>query len=42
LALPIGVGDEGRVPLVETVDRFATAGLALEALIASSEDGWDR
>jgi len=40
--LPNGVGDDGWVPLAETMDRFTTAGLAPEALIASSEDDWDR
>jgi predicted O-methyltransferase YrrM len=40
--VPEGIDAEGYVPLAETVERFATAGLALEGLIASSEDDWDR
>ena len=42
LPLPEGVDDGGYVSLAETADRFAAAGLTLEALIASSEDDWDR
>jgi hypothetical protein len=30
------------VPLAETTERFRAAGLAVETLIASSEDDWDR
>lgn len=30
------------VPLIETVERFETAGVELITLIASSEDDWDR
>jgi precorrin-6B methylase 2 len=40
--LPDGVDDGGFVPLADTVGRFTAAGLAPEALIASSEDDWDR
>jgi len=40
--LPDGVDDDGFVTLPDTVGRFAAAGLALEALIASSLDDWDR
>src|SRR5436190_19536402 len=40
--LPDGVDDGGFVPLAETAGRFAAAGLTLEALIASSDDDWDR
>ncbi len=35
-------GDGGWVSLAETLDRFASAGLALTAVIASSVDDWDR
>src|SRR5919201_2477939 len=42
LPLPQAVDDGGYVSLAETVDRFATAGLTVEALVASSEDDWDR
>ena len=37
-----GVDDEGFVSLAGTAGRFRAAGLALESLIASSEDDWDR
>ncbi|MBD0330994.1 MAG: class I SAM-dependent methyltransferase [Thermoleophilia bacterium] len=40
--LPPDLDDEGHAPLAGTVDRFARAGLPLAALIASSEDDWDR
>jgi Methyltransferase domain len=40
--LPEGVDAEGYVTLAETVGRFEAAGLAPAALIASSEDDWDR
>ena len=40
--LPPDVEDEGYAPLAGTVDRFSRAGLPLTALIASSEDDWDR
>ena len=40
--LPSGVDDEGYVPLAETAQRFADAGLAVVGLIAASEDDWDR
>jgi precorrin-6B methylase 2 len=40
--LPNGIDDQGYVPLAGTVSRFEAAGLAPEALIASSEDDWDR
>ena len=40
--VPEGIDAQGYVTLAETVDRFATAGLAPEGLIASSEDDWDR
>jgi predicted O-methyltransferase YrrM len=40
--LPEGIDAQGYVTLAETVDRFATPGLAPEGLIASSEDDWDR
>ena len=39
--LPEGVDDAGYLPLRETVARIESAGLALVALIASSEDDWD-
>ena len=42
LPLPQAVADGGYVSLAETVDRIATAGLTVEALVASSEDDWDR
>jgi hypothetical protein len=40
--LPDGVDDGGYLPLADTVARFTTAGLAVETLIASSFDDWDR
>jgi precorrin-6B methylase 2 len=40
--LPPGLDDEGFVTLAETAARFATAGLRVETVIASSEDDWDR
>jgi SAM-dependent methyltransferase len=40
--LPEGIADGGFLPLKQTSDRFAAAGLQLEALIVSSEDDWDR
>ena len=40
--LPDGIADDGFVTLAETTDRFRAAGLTLDALIASSEDDWDR
>ena len=40
--LPEGADEEGFVSLAETADRFTAAGLTVEALIASSEDDWDR
>jgi predicted O-methyltransferase YrrM len=39
--LPDGMDDQGYVPLGDTVRRFEAAGLALETLIASSDDDWD-
>jgi SAM-dependent methyltransferase len=39
--LPRGIDDQGWVALRETVRRFEAAGLALEGLIASSEEDWD-
>ena len=39
--LPRGIDDQGWVALRETVARFESAGLALEGLIASSEQDWD-
>jgi SAM-dependent methyltransferase len=40
--LPRGVDDQGFVALRETVGRFESAGLALQGIIASSLDDWDR
>jgi SAM-dependent methyltransferase len=40
--LPDGIDDDGFVTLAETAERFRAAGLAIETLIASSEDDWDR
>jgi SAM-dependent methyltransferase len=41
--LPSDVEDDmGFVPLVDTVDRFTSGGLALTGLISSSVDDWDR
>jgi SAM-dependent methyltransferase len=40
--LPRGIDDQGFVSLHETAQRFDEAGLALHALVASSEDDWDR
>ncbi len=40
--LPVGVRDEGFVPLEPTVERFEEAGLAVVTLIAADEDDWDR
>jgi SAM-dependent methyltransferase len=40
--LPRGIDDLGYVSLHETARRFEDAGLALVALVASSEDDWDR
>jgi precorrin-6B methylase 2 len=40
--LPEGLDDLGYVTLAETVAFFEAAGLTPEALIASSEDDWDR
>jgi SAM-dependent methyltransferase len=39
--LPAGIDDEGFVDLPRTVERFRTAGLVVEGIIASSEDDWD-
>ena len=39
--LPDGVDDMGYVPLDGTVRRFAKADLALEGMIAASDDDWD-
>jgi SAM-dependent methyltransferase len=40
--LPRGIDDQGFVSLHETAQRLDAAGLVLIALIASSEDDWDR
>jgi len=40
--LPDPVEDLGYLPLRETVERFELAGLSLVALVAASEDDWDR
>jgi hypothetical protein len=40
--LPRGIDDQGFVSLHETAQRLDGAGLRLVALIASSEDDWDR
>jgi SAM-dependent methyltransferase len=40
--LPPGIADDGFVPLPETVERFESARLRLVALVASSEEDWDR
>jgi SAM-dependent methyltransferase len=40
--LPPETADDGFVSLAETVARFESAGLRLVALVASSEDDWDR
>ena len=40
--LPEGIDDDGYVPLADTAARFASVGLALVAIIASSDDDWDR
>jgi SAM-dependent methyltransferase len=40
--LPRGIDDQGFVSLQETAQRVDEAGLSLVALIASSEDDWDR
>jgi SAM-dependent methyltransferase len=40
--LPAEIDDEGYFPLRETVALFESAGLAVETVIASSEDDWDR
>jgi SAM-dependent methyltransferase len=40
--LPRGVDDQGFVALRETVGRIESAGLSLQAMIAASEDDWDR
>jgi SAM-dependent methyltransferase len=40
--LPRGTDEQGFVALRETVDRIEAAGLSLTAMIASSEDDWDR
>lgn len=37
-----GIDDGGYLPLAQTVERFAAAGLPVETLIASSLDDWDR
>jgi SAM-dependent methyltransferase len=42
LPLPEGVEDRGFVSFVDTVARFEEPGLALTAVIASSDDDWDR
>jgi precorrin-6B methylase 2 len=39
--LPDGIDGEGFVALPATADRFAAAGLPIEAMIVSSEDDWD-
>jgi SAM-dependent methyltransferase len=39
--LPRGSDDQGYVALRETVAKIEAAGLALEGVIASSEDDWD-
>jgi hypothetical protein len=40
--LPEGIADDGFASLDGTTGRFEAAGLRVEALIASSEDDWDR
>jgi SAM-dependent methyltransferase len=40
--LPEELDDGGYLPLAQTVDRIADAGLRVEVLIASSLDDWDR
>jgi SAM-dependent methyltransferase len=40
--LPRGIDDQGFVALRETVARFESAGLALQGIVASSLDDWDR
>ena len=40
--LPRGIDDQGYVSLHETAKRFESAGLDIVALVASSEDDWDR
>jgi SAM-dependent methyltransferase len=40
--LPVGLDAEGYVPLAETVERIERHGLAVVALVAASEDDWDR
>lgn len=40
--LPEPRDDEGYVDLAGTVARFAEAGLALTAIVAASDDDWDR
>jgi SAM-dependent methyltransferase len=40
--LPRGTDDQGYLALRETVEKIERAGLALEGVIASSEDDWDR
>jgi SAM-dependent methyltransferase len=40
--LPRGIDDQGFVSLDETAQKLDAAGLVLVALIASSEDDWDR
>jgi SAM-dependent methyltransferase len=42
LPLPDGIDPEGFVSLPETVERLERAGLALTAIVAASEDDWDR
>jgi SAM-dependent methyltransferase len=40
--LPRGIDDQGFVALRETAGQFESAGLALQGIIASSLDDWDR
>jgi SAM-dependent methyltransferase len=40
--LPGGIDHGGYVPLGETAERFAAAGLRLHTLIDASQDDWDR
>lgn len=42
LPLPAGVDDRDFVSFADTVERFTAPGLALTAVIGSSEDDWDR
>ena len=36
------VGEEDFLPLVETLDRFESAGVEVVSMLASSEEDWDR